>query len=373
MISTSTGRKRIAIDCRALVRTRAGIGRYLYRLLEELALRSDDHEYYLYAPGAVELPPACLADERFTVRVRRFRIAILWLHAVVPFWIKRDQIDVFFGPNYATPIVSLHPHRRVITIHDMVYARFPETMLWKTRLHNRLMIPVYAAVSDLVITDSHFSAKELIEITSLTEHKLRVIHLGADERRAGQPFRAEMRTSQYLLAVGTVEPRKNLERLTRAYASLSDALRAQYKLVIVGRSLWGGLNPTSWFQQQGLIGQAIFLDDVGDEELLTIYEHAALFVYPSLYEGFGLPIVEAMAHGVPVLCSYTSSLYEVADGAAIFCNPLSVPDIAAKIGIILEDTDLQLKLARLGRERAQELTWDKTAQQTLQAVLGDDH
>ncbi len=376
--------KRVAIECRALVGPRAGNGRYLYRLLEEFADRKDDVIYYLYAPRPIDIPEVCLVDPRFVVRMGHFRQALLWLHAVVPVWIAQDRIDVFFGPNYAAPLLRFHDYRSVITIHDVVYARFPETMLLKTLLHNQFMIPLYSRDADLLLTDSNFSAQEMMKVIGVEQDKLSVVHLAGNNH-------ASMRTTEssvevewpesivrtrvkgsYILTVGTIEPRKNIESIVVAYAMLPPKLRETYSIVIVGRTLWGGLTPQQWFEDYGIKGHAFYFDDVNDEELLGIFSEASLFVFASLYEGFGLPIVEAMSCGVPVICSYTSSLAEVAGGAALLCDPRSPQDLSTKIGLVLQDARLRDTLAALGTRRVTDLTWARTAEATLQCILGEE-
>lgn len=375
--------KRVAIECRALVGPRAGIGRYLYRLLEEFAGRKDDVTYYLYAPRLIEVPEVCLADPRFVVRMVHFRPALLWLHAVVPLWIAQDRIDVFFGPNYAAPLLRLHDYRSVITIHDAVYARFPETMLLKTLLHNRFMLPLYCRHADLLLTDSHFSAQELHEIIGIEDDKLRVVHLAGNNHvdmptdstvTVGQPdVAAQSRIAgSYILTVGTVEPRKNMESVVAAYAMLPTALREAYSIVIIGRTLWGGLNPQQWFEEYGVTGHAFHFDDVSDGELQGFFSQASLFVFASLYEGFGLPVVEAMSCGVPVICSYTSSLAEAAGGAALLCDPTSPQDLSTKVELVLQDIALKDTLIELGTRRVTDLTWARTARATLHCILGEE-
>ena len=376
--------KRVAIECRALVGPRAGNGRYLYRLLEEFANRKDDVIYHLYAPRQIDIPEVCLVDPRFVVRMGHFRQALLWLHAVVPVWIAQDRIDVFFGPNYAGPLLRFHDYRSVITIHDVVYARFPETMLLKTLLHNQFMIPLYSRYADLVLTDSNFSAQEMMKVIGVEKDKLRVVHLAGNNHTSMRTIGSSVAVEQpesivqarvkgsYILTVGTVEPRKNIESVVAAYAMLPPTLREVYSIVIVGRTLWGGLNPQQWFEEYGVTGHAYHFDDVSDKELQEIFSEASLFVFASLYEGFGLPVVEAMSCGVPVICSYTSSLAEAAGGAALLCDPNSLRDLSTKIELILLDARLRDTLSELGTRRVTDLTWARTAEATLHCILDEE-
>ncbi len=374
---------RIAIECRALVGPRAGIGRYLYRLLEEFANRQDDVVFYLYAPGSIMIPKTCIDNPRFIVRVVNFRATLLWLHTIVPIWLKQDKIDIFFGPNYASPFIKLYNYRSVITIHDAVYARYPKTMLLKTRLHNRFLVPLYSRHADLLLTDSYFSARELREVLNVPPTKLKIVHLAgnnnADTQKKSLNSTAVLTTSKqtritgsYILTVGTVEPRKNIESIVAAYAMLPPTVRHKYSIVIVGRTLWGDLDPQQWFEKYEITGHAFHFNDVDDAELQCLFSQASLFVFASLYEGFGLPVVEAMSCGVPVICSYTSSLAEAAGGAALLCDPKSTKDLSQKIDLVLKDDNLKDTLVKLGTSRAKDLSWARTAEETLTYILSNE-
>jgi glycosyltransferase involved in cell wall biosynthesis len=365
VVGRSKSLKRIAIDCRPLIGQRAGIGRYLYKILEQFALRNDDAVYYLYAPGSIDLPNVCKDNEKFIVKIKNFSPAILWLHAVVPIWILKDKIDVFWGPNYALPIIKLSDYRSVITVHDMVYARFPDTMLWKTRLHNQVMVPLYVLESDLVLTDSEFSKSEILKFLNVVDEKVKVIYLAAD---AQNPTQNEdyfnNNVEKFILSVGTIEPRKNFEAIVKAYSQLDYSIREKYKLVVAGHIGWGGLNPLSMFQKYHVMDTAQFIENATDEQIAGLYKKAALFIYPSLYEGFGLPVLEAMMYGVPTICSANSSMVELYSDTALLCDPNNLNDIIYKMEILLSDEDLRLFLNNKFKNMAQKLTWEKTARQT---------
>lgn len=360
---------RIGIDCRALVGNRAGIGRYLYEVLDELAQREDDIRYYLYAPKEIGLPYRCQGNKHFVLRIRRFKPAILWLHIMLPFLLFRDRIDFFWGPNYALPLWSFREYRSVITIHDAVHIHFPETMLWTTKLHNRFLLKRYSQKADLILTDSHSAKKDVCRALNCSESRVNVVHLAA--RRDDHVLQCDAPINgQYILNVGTIEPRKNIERLVEAYSRIPYYLRQKYTLVIVGARGWGGVEPEKLFLSYGVSDTAIYKNWVSEEELQCLYANAAVFAYPSLYEGFGLPILEAMSHGIPVLCSYNSSLGEVAGGNALLCDPFSVYDIQKKLCMLLDDEQFRKRLSSLGDIRARQFGWMSTAEHTLSSILG---
>lgn len=359
--------KRIAIDCRPLIGQRAGIGRYLYKILEQFALRDDDVVYFLYAPRSIDIPEPCKNNERFIIRTINFRPAILWLYTIVPFWILIDQIDVFWGPNYAVPIFQLSEYRSVITVHDMVYAKYPETMLLKTKLHNRFMIPLYLKNSDLIITDSQFSKQEILKHLDFDPIKIKIVYLAADQNDGVHTDLPDsLRDQDFILYVGTIEPRKNIDMMVNVYSQLDQHLKRQYRLVIVGRRGWGRVDVIALFDKYQVTDTAIYLDFVDDEILSILYKKATVFLFPSLYEGFGLPVLEAMSHETPVLISYNSSLGELFSRGGLLCDPRDKNDILDKLDILLRDESLRIHLSRIGKEHSNKFSWEYTADSTFE-------
>lgn len=362
---------RIAVDCRPLVGHRSGIGRYLYEILRELAARDDDVEYYLYAPGEIDLPEQCRRDPRYRVRLRRFRPGILWLHLAVPIWLVQDKVDVFWGPNYALPLVSTRKVRYVLTIHDTTFARFPETMYWVTRLHNQLMVPLYSKKANVILTDSFFSQNELKEILAL-ERKVKVVYLAAKSQEEWPSFETIDMDRPFILTVGTIEPRKNLIRLITAFSKLPRQVKDTYSLVIVGADGWGNVDLNHYIEECGLKENVLPLGRVTDGQLAYLYSQAKLVIMPSLYEGFGLPVLEAMSFVRPVLCSYSSSVGEIGAGAALLFDPLSITDITFKMALALQNNELLEELGFRSREHVRKFSWGKAAEETLSYLIGGD-
>lgn len=277
---------------------------------------------------------------------------------------------IYHEPNY---IPVSYPGRIVISVHDLSHIRYPQFHPPERVSFLNRHLPVALQRADLVLTDSYFVAQEIMDVFATPAGKITVTHLGADvasrsrsqedEDATLQQFK--LRQSGFVLSVATLEPRKNLERLIDGYAALPDALRHDYPLVLVGGGGWKNTSLLSRFGELEARGEAIRTGYLPREQVLDLYASAALFAYPSLYEGFGLPVLEAFASGVPVLTSNISSLPEISGGAALEVDPLSVGAITEGLHALLGDTALRRRYASLGIERAKAFSWKHCAEQTL--------
>jgi glycosyltransferase involved in cell wall biosynthesis len=262
---------------------------------------------------------------------------LAWYPLVLP---RRARgADVLHCPTYYGPFASRTP--LVVTVHDVAVLRHPDTFPAWTRLYAPRAVPRVLRAAARVIAVSEFTKRELIELLGVAEEKIRVVPNAVEPEFAPGGPRTE---GEYVLAVGTLEPRKNLARLEQA------ARHAGIDLRVVGAPGWGRVSANGW------------LGRVADEELARLYRGAACLAYPSLYEGFGIPILEAMACGTPVVTSRGGATEEVAGGAAVLVDPLDVDSIAAGIEEALARRD---ELRALGLERVREYSWDATAQATL--------
>jgi glycosyltransferase involved in cell wall biosynthesis len=314
---------RVGIDVSPLELTGAGTARYLRNLL-----------------AALEREPGIeLRRHRFPGTSRPAKVArdAGWYLGALPVASRRD--DVLHLPGHRGPLLS--PAPLVVTVHDLAVLRYPDAFNRWTRGYSRLLFPRLARAATKVIAVSEFTAREAVELLGVDARRVRVIPHGVEA-----PFvpNGPATEGEYVLAVGTIEPRKNLERLAEA------ASRAGVELRIVGAPGWGSVET----QSAGY---------VGDEELARLYRGAAALVYPSLYEGFGLPVLEAMASGTPVVTSTGSAPAELADGAAVLVDPLDVEAIAAGIGEAIARRD---ELRAAGLERARDFTWESAARATAE-------
>ena len=244
-------------------------------------------------------------------------------------------VDVLHCPTFRAPLRA--PVPVVVTVHDLAVLRHPRAFKRWTRAYSRLVVPRAVRAADRVITVSEFTRRELVELLGVPEERLRVVSNAVDDVFTPDGPAAD---GEYVLAVGTLEPRKNLPRLVEA------ARRAGVELRVAGARGWGGV-------EQRLDGVR-WLGRPRDEELARLYRGALCVAYPSLYEGFGLPVLEAMACGVPVVTSAGTAMEEVADGAAVLVDPRDVDAIAAGIAEAIARRE---ELARRGRERAAAFRW----------------
>jgi glycosyltransferase involved in cell wall biosynthesis len=317
---------RAAIDVSPLVQTRAGTARYLKGLLRELGQR-DDVEVATRSFGR---------DDRLSTLVRD----AVWY----PFLVGRErEANILHCPTYRGPVRSVRP--LVVTVHDLAVLRHPETFNRWTRTYSPRLVPRVLRAARRVIAVSEFTRRELVELLGVPESKIRVVPNAVEEEFTREGPSAE---GEYVLAVGTLEPRKNLDRLVEAVR------RADVELRVVGARGWGGVevggNGVRW------------LGEVTDAELARLYRGALCVAYPSLYEGFGIPVLEAMACGVPVVTTRGTAMEEVADGAAVLVDAHDPAEIAA--GIERAAVDRERLVAR-GLERARAFRWDTVAGLTV--------
>jgi glycosyltransferase involved in cell wall biosynthesis len=319
------------MDISALALTRAGTARHIRSLLA--ALEDEDVEVRSYGFGG---------SSRALVPVRDLG----WYLAALPARARRDGVDVLHCPTQRAPVRSRVP--LVVTFHDLAVLRHPETFNRWTRTYSRAVLPRVVRAASRLIAVSEFTKRELLELLDVPEEKVRVI-----PNAVGQPFspEGEAAPGDYVLAVSTLEPRKNLARLVEAYGR---ARLNGVPLLVAGASGWGGVR---------IEGENVrWLGEVRDEELARLYRGAKAVAYVSLYEGFGLPVLEAMACGAPVVAARNGALEEVAGGAAVLVDPLDPEGIAAGLAEAIDRRD---ELRPLGLARARAFDWHEVARQTV--------
>jgi glycosyltransferase involved in cell wall biosynthesis len=356
----STGALTIGIDARAAVEVPAGRGRVVRELLRALAERTDDDlRYVLYArtPWREQV-----LDERFRWCAVEAREPRWHVHAARR---ANRECDAFFATNsYLTP--QFLRIACVPLVHDLV--TFDRTMRPNRRsraIEQLTLGPAVRRAAALIVT-THVTAALLAQRFPRAADRIVVAPLGvapALEERVPPEDAATLPRPGFVLAAGTLEPRKNLPRLVEAYRQLPRALRERHPLVVVGALGWETGATLDALDSLG--GQAIRLGYVSDAALAELYRRCAVFCYPSLGEGFGLPVLEAMAAGAAVLTSNLSSLPEVGGDAAAYVDPYEIASIAAGLARLLDDEAERAELGRRGRARAAEFSWGGFAEQTL--------
>lgn len=359
---------KVGVDCRPLSRPLSGIGRYTRELLNLLTEAQDVH-WFLYCDQVFEAPFANRPNVTQRLSGQSGSLAEqLWYQIVLPRQLKRDGLDVFWSPRHHLPLFMPSSVRAVVTIHDLTWKRFPETMKPLQYWSERLQMPHSLRKAAQVITVSDSSRIDLADHFPDIQARVRVIpcgvtHLEADGGTQRVP-------QQYLLFVGTPEPRKNIRRLLEAYAQLAPELRSAYPLVLAGGHGWM-VDIDQLVDQLGIRADVVALGAVSGAELGYLYSKARLLLMPSLYEGFGLPILEAFQFGVPVVTANCSSMPEVAGGGGCLVDPLQVESIRAGIERLLTDQKAYAECVAQIPEQLARFDWKKAAQNTLEVLKSD--
>ncbi len=363
---------RIAIDATAIPAKRVGAGNYILNLARTLIQIDHENEYVIFAQasGVSNFGGACpnakIVPLAWMSRLQR----ILWEQALLPAQVKSLGIDILHSPHYTLPMNT--PSTSVVTFHDMTFFLYPQMHQYYKRFFFRTMIQIAAGRANAIIADSESSRQDILLLLDVKPTNVIPVPLGVsadyhhiDDREALECIHRKYHLPErFLLYVGVLEPRKNLPALIRAYRSLVDR-GISHGLVIVGRKGWMYDQLFHTIRDLDLASRVILTGYVPEAELPLLYSAADLFIYPSLYEGFGLPVLEAMACSVPVVTSNISSMPEIVGDAGILVDPRRMDELADAVHRILNDRDLHDELARKGAERSKIFTWERTAQETL--------
>jgi glycosyltransferase involved in cell wall biosynthesis len=360
----------VGFDATTLHGRISGVGYYTARLMESLANGAGDgvvERLVVLAHREVPVP----AGGRVEVYERhRLGVRFVWMQAVLPWILRRLRPDLVHFTNYLAPLAGGVPY--VLSIHDMTLALFPEYHPLQRRLLTSNLLARVARGARLVLVPSESTRRDLVRLLGVDSGRVRVIPYAAAAHFRPVPTGAERLATAYgvrapyFLYVGTLEPRKNLPRALRAFARVAPTLR-DHSFVLVGQPGWQYEAVLREASRPELAGRVTFVGYVPEEDLPALYSHATALVYPSLYEGFGLPVVEAMACGTPVLTSRSSSLAEIAEGAARLVDPADEAALTAGLLDLATDRDLAADLAARGRARAAEFSWDRTGRETAAA------
>lgn len=352
---------RIGIDARLVGYRRGGIATYVSRLVEALTVAEDD-ELTVFCGRKNGLPAG------------DFRKRTLWTPPHHPFeqWalpleLALQPLDVLHCPDFIAPIRRRCP--AVITVHDLAFLRFPDTKDLEGLTHYG---QIERAVSDAdgIIAVTEATRRDLTELLGVAPDRVTVIHHGVSaafrplsDREPVRAFcRAKGLPERFVLWVGTIEPRKNLNALLRAISLLPETIM----LVVAGERGWRDEETWDLLRSLEREGRAFYFGPASEKDLLMLYNVAWAFAYPSLYEGFGFPPLEAMACGTPVVASTTPALQEVLGEAALFVEPDDVAGLAQQLARLADDSEERTRLKNAGLARAKEFSWEATARHTLQ-------
>lgn len=342
---------RIGFDARMVAHS--GIGTYSREILNRLTA-GDAFDFTLFGD------PAKIGDF-MALKVRcDYPIYSLKEQLLLSNLMARHAFDLAHFPHYNAPLGYRKPF--VVTVHDCIHLIYPKSRL--AYLYAKTLIQSACRKSRIVITDSQHTKNDLMRLLGLPENKIRVIHPGvserwrtqADEARKNRASAGPMFAGEYALYVGNVRSSKNIENLMRAYEKASEGRKL--RLILAGKNFM-----PDWTARFKGRDDVLFLGEVSDPTLVRLYANAKLFIFPSLYEGFGLPPLEAMASGVPVICSNAASLPEVAGDAALLFDPRDVSTLAAHILKLWDDAALRNALIEKGYANAARFSWNKCAEE----------
>lgn len=361
---------KIAIDAHMLGHRETGNETHIRELLSALAdLETQDEFYILLEPGQSAPVPARENWHSLTLPSRSpFRRLLYDL----PRLARQYRFDVLHV-TYNAPFFSPCPF--VVTVHDVSYVRHPEFFSLRDRLVLSALVPRSVRAAHRVFTVTEFAKRELGAVYHVPPGKIDVTPNAASENFSQEVDRARLQavrtkygtSPDYILAVGNLQPRKNLTRLIRAYARAVQSHNLAHKLVLVGQPQWKASEVLRAVEEQGLRNRVILTGFVPDDELRLLYNAATVFVYPSLYEGFGLPVLEAMACGTPVIASNTSALPEIAGDAARLVDPRDVDELARALVEMLSDTALRETFTQKGLAHVKTFSWQATARRVWEA------
>ena len=373
---------KIGIDARTLVGNISGVGNYLVNIIESGAFAGQT--LYAYYNDRTDESPVSIETPEDTTLVWRPisapRLADDLLGPAAPAWwvnvtllraLKQDRIDAFFGPNFVQPILFDGPS--AIVVHDMIHRTYPDAHPRLYRIYLQAFLGRAVKKADRVITVSHHSERDLRKYRDISPERISVAPGAANDRYRPRDLSSETcdrlqrkyeLPDRFLLYVGNIEPRKNLVTVIDALSMMDDEERPP--LVIVGKEQLADEEFKAVYQRCGFKDQITFTGYVAEEDLPLLYNMAQIFVFPSLYEGFGLPVLEAIQSGTPVITSNTSSLPEVVGDAAITVNPRDSATISQAIHDLWKDKGAREEYRELGRERATKFSWQQTAKKIAQ-------
>ncbi len=352
-----------------------GIGVYTHQILKNLNQIDKENAYYPIHYLEKNLDVYSHNNE-IIIPKNRFVTGcgsnMLWRYFTLPLHLKKFSLDVIHDPYELGAFIFGGSFRKIITVHDLTPLLFPTLFKRIDVMFHRLLLKKTVNNADKIITVSYHTKKDLIKHLNVSEDKIKVIYNGKDARFQPLNFRETYKVrgkyrlpNHFILSVGGLHPIKNIPRLLKAYClSRRDGL--EHKLVIVGMVMDKAGEIFQALKVLKLEDQVIFTGKVPDDDLAAIYNAADLFIYPCLYAGFGLPPLEAMSTGTPVITSYNSSLPEVVGDAGLLINPYDVKEMAKTINNLINDDNLRKDLIKKGLKRSKLFNWSKSAYETLE-------
>ena len=365
---------KIAVNTRFLLKDKLeGIGIYTQEIFSRVVQLMPEHEFYflfdrpfsdefIFAKNVIPLivsPPA-----------RHPFLWYWWFEKSVPKVLKENNIDLFISPDGYASLNTFVP--QIITIHDLGFEHFPEHVPYLVRKFYRYFTPKYCQKAAKVMAVSEYTKQDIISTYNIEAQKIDVVYNGfeienQESRIKSQDAEKKILTSEipYFIFVGAVHPRKNVLGLLKAFEHFKATFSHPHQLVIVGRKAWMTQELEDFYAQMQFKNEVIWIEKIERTDLLELMQHAYGLVYTSLFEGFGIPILEAMTLGLPVICSNTSSMPEVAGNAALLVQPNNINEIAEAMNELIINDELRNGLIAKGKTQATHFDWNSSAEKVV--------
>lgn len=368
---------KIAIDATIIRKENTGTGFYIINLINGLAKIKDGNDYYIFTSSIQSKEFFNFESSNFHIVNKNFKnriFRVIWQFFLLPFELKKLKVGVLHSPNYITPLFKLG-FKVIVTIHDLTFYLFPEKFTVTKRLLFKYMLPLFIKIADKIIAVSNNTKKDILKFFKIPESKIIVTFESYPEYYDKDGYGASVGNTlnnykiknKYLLFVGMIEPRKNILSILKAFREIDADL--ELDLVIAGKKGWYYKEIEEYQSEllnSGIKNNIIFTGYVSEPELKYLYKNAYIFIYPSIYEGFGIPPLQAMVCKVPVITSSLSSLPEVVGDAAIMVNPYDIKEISSAIRILYIDFDKRTELVNKGVIQAKKFSQENFAKNTIE-------
>ena len=375
---------RICLDARVIIDKLTGLGNYTYNLVKHLLMLDSENEYIVLINRSLtdQHPIKHLEQKNLTKRFVQIPEVTPQQQVMVPFELLKQKPDIYHYPNFDLPVFQ--PYNSIFTVHDLTYLKHDDLYMngrWIKNFYTKAIMSLAARKSKKIIAVSASTKSDLLEILKVPEHKVDVIHEGLDEiyfngslsNTRSDFFNKNFALNdgaEYFLFIGERRPHKNLVRLIEAFFIFKQRAPNKIKLVIGGKKYASYDEPERKVQELNLTNEVIFLGYIPEDDLQLLYKNARCFIFISIYEGFGIPILEAMACGTPIITSNISAMPEVAGEAALTVNPYNVDEIAEVMHQITCDSNMSQRLVDTGLKRVKNFSWNNAAEKTLELYEG---
>ena len=374
----------ICFDARVIIDKLTGLGNYTYNLLKHLLMLDSENEYTVLINRSLtdHHPIKHLEQKNLKKHFVQIPEVTPQQQVMIPFELLKQKPDIYHYPNFDLPVFQ--PYNSIFTVHDLTYLKHNGLYMngrWIKNFYTKAIMSLAARKSKKIISVSASTKDDLLEILKVPEYKVEVIHEGLDESYFNGSL-SNYKSSffnknvglndgdEYFLFIGERRPHKNLARLIEAFSIFKQKTPNKMKLVLGGKKYANYKEPEKKAQELNLTNEVIFLGYIPEDDLQFLYKNARCFIFVSIYEGFGIPILEAMACGTPIITSNISSMPEVAGEAALTVNPYNVDEIAEAMNQITYNVKISQGLVNTGFKRVKNFSWDSAAEKTLKLYEG---